>query len=120
MGKLVTNAVLDGALAVIATATEMYICTEEPADRAAAISDSLIDAVTLDGDDFTVADGTSGRKVTVGQQASIAITATGTASHVVLCTGSALVLVTTCTPQELTSGGTVTVPEFIDQIADPT
>lgn len=120
MAKMIADSVLDAALDVIATATEMYICTSEPATRAAAITASLIGAVTLDSGDFAKADGTSGRKVTIAQQASIAITSSGDATHVALCTASTLLLVTTCTTQTLTSGGTVTVPEFIDQIADPT
>jgi len=121
MAKKVSDAVLDGALDIIAAATELYICTAEPADRAAAISTSLISAHTLASGDFSKANGdTNGRKITVAEQANLPITVSGTATHIVLCTATALVLASTCTSQALTSGGTVTVPAFDDEIADPT
>ncbi len=121
MAKLVSDAVLDGALDITAACTELYICTAEPTDRANAITLSLIAAHTLTGGDFTKANGdTSGRKVTVAQQADLSITATGDATHIVLCTGTVMQVVTTCTTQTLTSGGTVTVPAFKQEIADPT
>jgi hypothetical protein len=121
MAKKVDNTVLDGALDIVATGTELYICTSEPADRAAAIAASLIDAHTLTGGDFSNADGdTNGRKVTVAQQADIDIATSGTATHIAICTATTLLLVTTCTSQELSSGGTVTVPAFKYEIADPT
>lgn len=120
MAKKVSDAVLDGALDIIAAATEIYICTAEPADRAAAIATALIAAHTMASGDFSKANGdTSGRKVTVAEQANLSITASGTATHIVLCNGTVLILVTTCTSQALTSGGTVTVPAFDDEIADP-
>lgn len=121
MGKKVHNDVLDAALDEIATAIELYICTSEPADRAAAIAASLISAHTMTGGDYTNADGdTSGRKVTVAEQADLSITGSGTATHIVLCDSSVVLLVTTCTSQALTSGGTVTVPAWDAEIADPT
>lgn len=122
MGKLATDAVLDGTLDIIATATEMYVCTGEPTSRANADSLSLIAAHTLTSGDFSKSDDAvnSGRKITVAQQASLSIDATGTATHIALCTGSDLLYVTTCTSQALTSGGTVTVPAFDITIEDPT
>ncbi len=121
MGKLAATEVLDGALDIIATATEMYICTAEPTDRANADTLSLIAAETLTGGDFTKAAGdVSGRKVTVASQADIAIDADGTANHIALCTGSTLLLVTTCTAQGLSNGGTVTVPAFDYECTIPT
>lgn len=121
MGKLAVDAVLDGLLDIIATGVEMYICTSEPADRAAAISASLISAQTLDSGDYSKANGdSSGRKITVAEQANISVTGTGTATHIAICTGSALLIVTTCTSQSLTSGNTVTVPAFDCEVADPT
>jgi hypothetical protein len=113
MAKKVSASVLDGGLDAIAACTEMYVCTSEPLDRAAAISASLVGAVVLDAADFTKAAGTgTNRKITVAQQADIPITSSGDATHVVLCTGTEMRVVTTCTLQTLTSGGTVTVPAF--------
>jgi len=120
MARLVDNSVLDAALNEIATATEMYICTAEPTSRANADSISVIPAHTLTGADFTNADGdVSGRKVTVAQQADLTLDATGTVNHVALCDATTLLYVTVCTSQLLTSGGTVTVPAFDIEIADP-
>lgn len=121
MGKKVSADVLDGGLDKIATCTEMYVCTAEPATRAAAISTSLIAAVTLTGASFTKAAGTgTNRKTTVAQQADRDITATGAATHVVLCDSSNFHVVTTCTSQQLTSGGKVTIPAFVYESAQPT
>ena len=121
MGKKVSDSVLDGACDKVAECVEQYICTADPADRAAAISTSLISANTLASGDFSKANGdASGRKVTVAEQANLSITASGTATHIALATAAELRLVTTCTAQALTSGGTVTIPAFDDEYADPT
>jgi hypothetical protein len=70
--------------------------------------------------DFTIAEGdVSGRKVTVEQQTDISISNTGTAAHIAITDGADLLFVTTCTPQALTSGGTVTVPAFDIEVEDP-
>ena len=120
MGKKVDNLVLDGMLDVIATCTEMYVVTAEPANRAAAISTSLATA-NLSGGDFSIGDGdVDGRKITIAQQADCDIRTSGTATHVAICTSATLMLVTTCSTQSLASGGTVTVPAFDDEVADPT
>ena len=130
MAKKVSSAVLDGGLDAIATGTEIYVCTAEPADRAAAISTNLIDGNTtesgvsphtLTSGDFTKAAGTgTNRKITVAQQADLPIYTGGTATHIVICTSTDLLLVTTCTSQPLTAGGTVTIPAFEYESAQPT
>jgi len=78
--------------------------------------------ISMAGGDFTKANGdTSGRKVTVAQKADVSIHTTGDATHVALVDddNKDLPLVTTCTTQTLTAGGTVTIPMFDDEIADP-
>lgn len=120
MAKFLPDAALDATLDYVAGATEQYICTSQPVSRAAAITASLTGAVTLASGDFTKADDTSGRKVTVAQKADIAITATGDANHIVLCDATNIRAITTCTTQTLTSGGTVTRPAFTLSISDPT
>ncbi|MCK4814690.1 hypothetical protein KA005_02880, partial [bacterium] len=62
----------------------------------------------------------NGRKIAVAEQADISITDTGTALHIVLSLAGTILLTTTCTSQALTSGGTVTVPTFDYELADPT
>lgn len=123
MAKSVHNDVLDAALDEVATATRLVVCSGEPANFAGIAAVNLAQVTLTAGDgggDYTIADGdTSGRKVTVAQQASISITSTGTATHVSLDDGVTLQYVTTCTSQALTSGGTVTVPAWDIEIADP-
>lgn len=119
MGKVATDGFIDGGLDAIAGSTALNICTAEPTSIAECDSLSLIPAHTLAGGDFTKAAGdTSGRKVTVAQQATLSIDASGTATHVAINDGTDF-YVTTCTSQALTSGGTVTIPAWDIEIADP-
>jgi hypothetical protein len=123
MGKASPNTTLDPNLEKIATATRLTVLTDQPADFAGIAALLLAEAVVTPGDgngDFTIADGdVSGRKVGVGAQNDLAIDATGDADHIALDDGSILLYVTTCTLQGLTSGGTVSVPGWGVEIADP-
>jgi hypothetical protein len=113
MAKATPDAILDAmADAIIAAATTQYVCSGEPANFAGIAAVALAD-VTIDSGD------TSGRKVTIGQQASVPIDSSGTATHVVLASGSVLLYVTTCTSQALTAAGTVTIPAWKIEVADP-
>ena len=119
MGKWQNDAMLDAALDYVSTnATEMYVCTGQPTDRANAIALALTGAITptfqanADGD-------TSGRKLAVDAKTGQSITASGTATHIALCSGTTLLYVTTCTSQALSSGnGTVDVPAWDIEVAD--
>ncbi len=118
MGKLQIDAMLDDGLDYIsANATEYYICTSEPADRAAAIAASLVAAITP-GFTGPVNGDSSGRKITIDAVTDEPITASGTANHLALCSGSTLLYVTTCTAQALSSGGEVSIPAWDIEIAD--
>lgn len=122
MPKSASDAVLDGGLDVIATGTLLTVCNAEPTTYTEAATTFKLADVVLTGASFTKANGdVSGRKVTVAQQSSVPIDTTGTATHVAISTstGSLLRVVTTCTSQALTSGGTVTVPAFDYEIQDP-
>lgn len=125
MTKLVIDAAFDAALAYIAdNATVIHVCSGDPADRAAAITNSLADIAVTAGagnGDFTLADGdTSGRKLTVAEQAAVDIDVTGTAAHICIISGTVLLAKTSCTSQALSSGGTVTIPAHDYEIRDPT
>lgn len=124
MAKTIASAVLDAALAKIATGTKLTVCSGQPANYAGIAAVKLADVVMTAGDgngDYVIGAGdTNGRKVRVQQQAAIAITASGTATHIAIDDGALLLAVTTCTSQVLTSGGTVTVPVFDFEFADPT
>ena len=120
MGKKADTSVLDGLLDVVATATRMTVTSAEPANFAGIAAVALADDVLASGDFTKAAGDVSGRKVTVAQQADIAIDiASGTASHVCLDDGTTLLYVTTATEQALTLGGTVTVPQFDIEVAAP-
>ena len=124
MAKFAVDAVLDGSLDVIATATKLIVCSAQPTTYTEANSTYALADVVIDGTDFTKANGdTNGRKVTIGAQSSVLIDASGTATHVVLViTGSSTLLYgTTCTSQALTANGsnTVNVPAWDIEIADP-
>lgn len=124
MAKFAVDAVLDGTLDVIATATKLIVCSAQPTTYAEANSTYALADVVIDSGDFTKANGdTSGRKITVAAQSSVLIDASGTATHIALViTGSSTLLYgTTCTSQALTANGsnTVNVPAWDIEIADP-
>jgi len=119
MGKLSIDAMMDAGLDYIsANSTELYVCTAEPTDRANAITLTLIAAETptfqANSDGIV-----SGRKKAVDAETDVSITGTGDATDIVLCSGTLLLYVTTCTLQGLSSGGTVTVPTWNIEIEDP-
>ena len=120
MARYANEYVLDGLLDRAAEGTQLLVCVGQPIDRAAALASALA-SEALTGADFTKATGdVSGRKVTVAQQADLAITSSGEADHVALIDGTRLLYVTVCTPQVLTAGGTITVPAWAIEVAAPT
>ena len=125
MAKATPDAVLDVMLTDIALSSILHVCSGEPANYAGIAAVSLADVVLTPGDgngDFAIANHTSGRKLTVAEQANIDIDESGTATHIVLAVtaSSTLKQVTTCTSQALVDTGTVTVPAYIISVADPT
>lgn len=122
MAKKCSDAYMDAMLDLIATADTLTVCSGEPANVAGIAAVALAAVALTPGDgngDFTIANGdTNGRKLTVAQQSGVPIDTSGTATHVVIDDGTNL-YVTTCTSQALTSGGTVTVPAWDIEVADP-
>lgn len=124
MAKFAPDATLDTLPNKVATGTRLTVLSGQPTNFAG-IAALLLASITVTAGsgngDFTVGDGdTNGRKVRVEQQANISISASGTATHVAIDDGTNLLYVTTCTSQALTSGGTVTVPAWDVEVADPT
>ena len=123
MAKSVHDDVLDGALNILKNnATRLTVCSAEPTTYTEGNATYALADVTIDSTDFAHANGdVSGRKTTVGAQSSVTIDTSGTATHVALLdvANSKLLYVTTCTSQPLTSGGTVNVPAWDVEIADP-
>jgi hypothetical protein len=122
MPKSVHDDVLDGAWDVLDQADLMTVCSSEPTTRTEAITTfKLADVAMTPNTDYTKANGTtSGRKVTVAAKSAVPIDSSGTAGFIALVDGTRLLYVTTCTAQGLTSGGTVDVPAWSAEIADPT
>ena len=124
MAKWQNDLMLDAALDYIKNnTTHLCVCSAQPTPYAEATATYKLALKTgLTSGSFTgPANGdTSGRKVTINQQATIAVDSSGTATHVALCSGTALLYITTVTSQGLTAGNTVTVPAWDIEIADAT
>ena len=123
MAKFFVDSVLDGLLEIINDATLMTVCNAEPTTYAEAATTFKLADVVMAGGDFTISNGdTDGRKVRVATKLAVPIDTTGTATHIALAiSGSSTLLgATTCTSQALTSGGTVDIPVWDVEVADPT
>lgn len=123
MAKFLDDSLYDAALNVVKNgATEIYLCTSQPADRAAAISAALASKTGLTSGSFTgPANGdVSGRKLTKTAENGLTASGSGSATHVALCSGSLLLAVTTITTQSVTSGNTVNIAAFDVEFLDVT
>jgi hypothetical protein len=123
MAKYANDSMMDAALNYLKNNVDkLVVCSQQPTTYTEANATYALADVAVDTNDFTLANGdTNGRKVTVGAQADVPIDASGTATHVaMISTGdTTLRYVTTCTSQALTSGGTVDLPAFDVEVADP-
>jgi len=123
MAKACPDAVLDGFLDLIAAATGMSACSAQPTTRTEAVTTYMLAThVMTPGNgngDFTIADDTSGRKLTMTAQADVTITNSGSATHIALTDATNILFVTTCTEQALVAEGTVTFPAWKINIPDP-
>lgn len=125
MAKSVHNDVLDAALAVIAQATRLDVCTQEPTTRTEAVTTYTVGNVTLTAGagngDYTIGEGdTSGRKLSVLAQTIASASGSGTATHIALTDGTRLLYVTTMTSQPITSGNEISVGAWDIELRDPT
>lgn len=118
MGKAIPDAIIDLMLAE-AEGTNIHVCSAEPANYAGIAAVELA-TDTITGSYAKANGDTSGRKNTLPAQSDLDIDSSGTATHVAISNGSdTLLLVTTCTSQALTSGGTVSTSAFAHEIRDP-
>lgn len=117
MPKVVPDAILDAMLDA-AEPTHVTVCSAQPANYAAIAGLALTAAAALGS--IVAADGdVSGRKNTFPAVSGASITATGTANYVVYHNNTdTMQVVTTCTAQALTSGGTVDIGAVDHEIAD--
>lgn len=122
MAKLLADAVLDAALAKIATCVTLTFCSSQPADKAGIAAVKLVEVTLTAGDgngDYVIADDTSGRKLTVGAQTGMTPSANGTVTYAVLDDGTTLLAATTVTSQAVTTAQTWNSPAFKINIPDP-
>ena len=119
MAKKVDQYFLDGFLEILDNCTHFAVCSAEPANHAGIAAVTLASKTITAGHagaDYSLGAGSpDGRALTTAQQADISITVSGDATHVVRSDGTNIV-VTTCTTQTLTSGGTVTVNAYAHTI----
>ena len=123
MAKTVHDDVLDAALNYIKNnADYMYACNAQPTTYAEASSTYMLAGVAQTSSNYTVADGASGRKVTMAARSDITISNTGTATYVALVNvaTSKLLYVTTCTALYLTAAQLMGFGAWYIQISDPT
>lgn len=121
MGKWVSDQVLDGALALIASADRTVALESQPANFTAAWSARLAEN-SLSQADFAIGPGdVSGRKITIAAKTGAAVLMPGSATHVALLdtVGSRLLYVTTCPSQVLAMGGTVNFDSWTVEIGAP-
>jgi len=121
MSKFAPDITLDAALDYIAACTRMDIVSDvsTPTDLTNTVANVTLTAGAGNGD-YTKADGTSGRKVSVAAQSDVPITDTGACNHIVLSLAGVIRYVTTGDGQTLYSSGTVDLPAFDIQFNDPT
>jgi hypothetical protein len=110
MSKKIPDAVVDLPLDKIATSTQMHLLAAEPADRAAVLAGSLGFVAVVSGD-FSKSSVSGGRKLTVASK-TITPTAAGSATHLALIDGSALLLVNIGATQAVSVGVPVVVQAF--------
>jgi hypothetical protein len=122
MAKAAPDAMIDASLDYAAASDYMCVCSTQPTTYTEAYTTYMLARTAMTGGDFTKADDTSGRKVTMTAKSAVSITNSGTAAHIALVAsgGTTLRYVTTCTSQALTASGTVDVPAWKINIADPT
>lgn len=123
MVKAVSAAVLDAALNNIKNgANRMVVCSGQPLTYADVTTMKLAEVAMAPADLTAGAGDVSGRKLTTTAKSGLSIAASGTANHIALANSVAgtLDLVTTCTAQALSTGGTVDVPAFKYEINAPT
>jgi hypothetical protein len=124
MAKTMHNNMLDAVWNYVKNSVDTITYTlnsSAPTNRTEAVTTYALAQTTLNkATDLTLADGdTNGRKCTISAKTGLSVTANGTATHVSICDASDLLVVTSTTSQAVSSGGTVDIGSWKDEIADP-
>ena len=118
MAKIIPDAILDLMCDQLRGNT-IRVLSSEPANLAGAVSATLA-TQTIVGTINAAPGSPDGRALVFPQQDDVDITVTGTANHVSIDDTTVLKFATTATPQSLTAGGTVTIPQFTYTLRDVT
>lgn len=119
MAKFIPDAILDAMLASF-VGDNVHVCSTQPTTYTEAATTYKLATKAITSGNYALANGNvSGRKNTLTPPTAASITTSGTATHVAITLSTALLAVTTCTSQALTSGGTVDIGAFALEIADP-
>jgi hypothetical protein len=121
MARWCNDLMLDAALDYLADADQLCICSAQPATYAEATATYNLSTIAINSGSFAKADGSSGRKSTIGACSGSASTS-GSATHMAVCksVGTVLKYVWVLTSQYLTTGNPITTPSLYAQIDDPT
>lgn len=123
MARSLSDTVYDQALNYIKNnCDKMILCSAQPTTYAEAVTTYALADVTMTSSDYTVSNGdVSGRKVRAAAKTSVTVDAGGTGTHIAhVKTGdTTLHVVTTCTSQAVTAGGTVDFPVHDIEFEDP-
>ena len=131
MAKYAPDAFYDAALNTVRSATtQITICSSQPTTFAEATTTFMLgrssdpsstpNAAISTSDFGALAPDSSGRKLDVNARAGIHISTAGSAQHVALVSGAALLYVTTCTAQTVSIGNKVNMPTWKINIQGPT
>jgi hypothetical protein len=119
MAKYIPDAILDAMLASF-VGDNVHVNSAQPTTYTQAATTYKLATKAITSGNYALADGSvNGRKNTLTPPTAASITASGTATHVSVTSGTTLLAVTTCTSQALTSGGTVDIGAFALEISDP-
>lgn len=121
MSKWVNDLILDAGLDLIAAGTVMTVCSAQPTTRTEAVTTYMLADEIMAGGDFTKADDTTGRKLTVAAKSDSLIENSGTPTHIAICDATNLLAVTTTTGDALVANAsnTVNFPSFVIHSPDP-
>lgn len=122
MAKLLADAALDLALNLVKNNCNLMVaCSQQPTTYTQAVSTYALASVAMTTGNYTLGDGdVDGRKLTTAAKNTVAVTASGTITHVALVdtTNSILYVVTTTTSQAVTAGNTIDFPAWALALAD--
>ncbi len=103
-----------------AAGDNVHVCSAEPTTYTEANSTYKLATQAISSVNYAKAAGdVSGRKNTLTPPTGTSIANSGTATHVAVTNGTTLKLVTTCTSQALTAGGSVDIGAFAHEVRAP-